>query len=262
MRRSRSRSPKYGGDEVSLPLITYTPRYHEVQCEYGKVRQIRLSGHYGHGMDSYVSIPIKCSFKMNTYRHDPPLIFTVDVIIDNSQNKWITDIDTSFLDTWYIVYGCINPNLMPDGNFIINLIDNFGSIHRVGHQGSTFSHAVDGPVSYVSGLSLKQLPILPDSFIDSIVEKFASSPEPVTHFDGRQLIRTFPSESMIPLKKPEQQTPPHRKFEPTADLASYIQKLEMCLKQSTQENNSYRGNNVFLTSVPPIMLETAKPKNE
>lgn len=238
-----------------LPLITFTPRYHEVEWEHRKLRHIELYVDQEPIMKQFISVEIKVGFKLN--KHLPPQPFYVSVIIDNSQNKSVKEIETSFLDSWYIVYACIGHDVLNDEYKVIHFIDSFGSIHRAEFRVTGYTLR-----TYVSNVFIKQLPILPDSFIDSIIEKFTLSTEHRSRVDGTLSIRTFPKESMIPLKTPEQPTLPHRKFELTTDLFDYIQKLEVCVKQKTQDDNTYRGNNVFLTSVPPMMLEAAKPKNE
>ena len=245
-RRHHSRKHRGGDVSGSTPLITYTPRYHEIDCEIGKMSNFpafSTLSYYGSATQHFYGFPVTAKYKAGP--HSPQSSVTIHFLLGSESTETER---AKLMENWYIVYGAIKSYDGFEPIFIV--VDNYGQIHDVAPLHRVYGHPVNH-MAFIYDWKHKQP--LPDAFIDALLDKFTPSPSIHPHCS-----LTYPKESIFPLKKPTQPTLPHRQFEISSDLAAYIQQLEETVRSIENKGNIQlfkRGaNNTFITSVPESML--------
>lgn len=213
---------------MALPLITYSPRYHElegvaVQYEDGK-RYIPETAflHQKQHLKVQITLPTQKTLAAYFMINDPSF-------------------NPSVLQDFYFVFGVFNsPEWSKGGQ--IHLLDNRGNLYSIAGglvPGTSFPQLGvpydTSPYQNYYGTMLGDLTkaILPDSFIDVRVNEARAMVKPGFYFP------TKPMTDVIP----------HRAFQPTRDLADYIEILEKGrgdskkgVNTNTQTNTVNKGN--------------------
>jgi hypothetical protein len=237
----KTRKNKKGG---ALPLITYTPRYHELEYKRGPIGSVYTPSYYSTPGQQFGAIDL--TFE---YRHHISQPYTSITIYALFPPGPLSEQQKQYLDSWYPVYGFILEN---SGYPFGRILDNYGSIHEIGT-----ALLVNKPSVHIMGATVpSNLKPLPDSFIDAKVKQMACQQMTYNReYPNPPITINLPQESMFKVK-PLSNVKPHRVFESSSDLAEYILELEK--KAGVQTSNAEIQTNTPNTNITNTIQKTVQ----
>lgn len=200
-----------------MSLITYTPRYHELEYIKGKTEMVYTPAYYTTPGQTYMGIPITFQYKEGSSTYNKSI--TIYCLYPPGP---LSDQQKEYVDSWYPVYGFITTNRgYPAGR----ILDNYGNILQF-PSGTNINGDFSKPTIHIMGALLPAYSkSLPDSFIDAKLKQMACHQMTQDREWPNQAITfNLPQESMFKVKPVPQKM--FRSFEPTSDLADYILELE------------------------------------
>ncbi len=232
---------------MSAPLITYSPRYREVgTIEYKESPYINGLLIPGATKGTFlIKFPIQ-----------PPGAIVPPGTIGAGYAVYLTvneDLSPEFIRNFYIVFAAVSfAQITYSTQRTVFLIDNNGNKYHIpaALQPGTQLPSLGVPMDTTSYFSFFSFPLitknsvpLPDSFIDEIITHQSEVLSRETH------TYVGPTRWIIAQPNPPVDVIPHRAFQPTRDLADYIEMLEKGgsiskkgMNMNTQTNAVNKGN--------------------
>jgi hypothetical protein len=289
--RATRKATRQGGAE--LPLITYTPNYREVEVERKELTTMSypgVSSHTHRALLFTLQLPPNQTIPVSPAPNYPKKFEILFVPSKYQFNHVKQDVDEyleKLKDTTIvfctIIYKYAEPQGVRYSGQVIPeyceaiVLDSFGNRHVC--ASTTSPSRFQMPGQFVATISPQYsqytlLPfkttVLPDSMIDALIEQemndLKKTAIPNTVVGPYRIVYTI----TLP-HKPNPNTIPHRKFEPTAELADYLGKLEAehaskpnKVSINTQTNTKNKVNSNTQTNRPAkvsMNTQTNAPKN-
>ena len=227
-RRNRTRRKK----DNNLPLITYTPNYKELECTV-KIKEGRFAPPpWPQDNPKYIEVTFKLPKAAFEWFYKPPSDFTVHFQLDKDEDaEKVKERVSSIVFCAFIQKSPQASHIGPGILQELVMLDNCGNKY---HIQATRPPGNYNPVYGSDGVEFltfyrvhhsnrgNKKSVLPDSMIDYLIENETALLGPRRHTKDDFNITHY----ILPIKT-SSRVKPHRKFEPTADLAEYIEDLEM-----------------------------------
>ncbi len=222
--------------EVSFPLITYTPRYHAVNCD---IKHLKNQPWYGKFKD-IIEVNFELKWPGSSERIGRLGTYKVNLFINDE------DISQEIIDNFYIIFGGVAFYNQGQGGWPIMrtvfLIDNYGNKYEmqsslapgqsfpqlgVPYNTTEYMNFYAAPFGrgnvLIDGLSPKpKRKQLPDVFIDYIVKnemRYYSTNYKPQHYAQNTSVEFISVKPMTDII-------PHREFNFDTETAKYIESLE------------------------------------